>query len=144
AFAPVLGSVTLPATTGTIPNGPSTPRSRAAVLVNLGQQTSPVLTAAPAAPAAGAAGTDREPSSLLVPGLQPPVPRVEGGGGGGVVDDEKPEEVPVERRPPEPDPSGPLGAPPAAEELGTLSGLRARDACFADGSWMANAAASSG
>jgi hypothetical protein len=100
-------SGTLPAAAGAFQDG----AGQAAILVNLGPQTSPLL-AAPTVPAALPARPDQGSSLLLVPGLRPPSSRVESGGGGAVTGDDQPGEVPAGRRVVGVDPVGSPVEPP--------------------------------
>jgi hypothetical protein len=138
-FVTGMGSrTTLPAAAGTHSEGISSSRILVGVLLPQGQQTPAVLTTAATVPAAPAARLDQGSSNYLVPGLQPPVPRGEIGGGGAVGGVEEPEEVPVYRRAPEPDSSALAVDRATEDQVDTLVRQRERDACFADGSWMAN------
>jgi hypothetical protein len=135
------GNVTRLASAASHPEGIGSPRSLAGVLPSVGQQTPPLLAPGATGPTAAAARSDQGSSSVLVPGLEPPLPRVASGGGGGVVNEEKPEEVPARRQAPDADAAPASVDPAAADDLGTLVRERSRDACFADGLWMANPAA---
>jgi uncharacterized repeat protein (TIGR01451 family) len=110
------------------------------VVLNLGPQAPPLPATAPAAPAAGAVGEDRDPAADVVPGLRPPVPRVDRGAAS-PAGDEEPDTVPDDR------PAPPAGAPVdagAADAIGALRRLPARDAFFAGGFTMADPGADSG
>jgi uncharacterized repeat protein (TIGR01451 family) len=138
---PGVGTAGVPsAATVTVPGASGNPRGLAQVLLNVGPQAPPLLSTAPAAPAAGAAGADRDSATDLVPGLRPPVPRVDSGGAT-PAGDEEPDAVPDDR------PVPPVGAPVdagAADAIEALGRLPARDAFFAGGLAMAGPGADSG
>jgi hypothetical protein len=138
------GGLALPAAAGAFQDGAGRLRSLPGVLLNLAPQAPPVLSTAGAAPAAGAAGADRDSSGDLVPGLQPPAPRVPGDSGTTSAGGDGADEVPADRPAPAAEPAGTPVAPEAVDAIGALSRRQATDACFAGGSWMDGPGADAG
>ncbi len=129
--------VSLSTAAGAIQNGTGILRNLAGVLVNPGQQSPLVLSAVVADSVLGPAGVGRDFSSILVPGLWPPLPRLESGSDMVLPSDEAQDADPAEWLLPRAKPSDtPLDLGADAQ---TGLGLRqqAFDACFADGSWQA-------
>jgi hypothetical protein len=132
-----VGSTILPATSGAILDRASTAGSLAGLQFNLGPRTSAVLPAAPAVPAVGAVGSDPDSESAVVPGLWPPVNRVDGGGEDDALPSAEAEgAAPADRLSPRAKPADTLVNPDAEAQADVLR-QQARDACFADGSWGA-------
>jgi hypothetical protein len=141
------GSGVLRAVVGASHEGAGNSRSQIAILVNLGQQTAPLLAVAPTVQAAVAPRSDQDPSRVLVPGPRPTSSRVESGGGDVIIPDDQPDEVSAERPVPGADAAGTQVEPPAGDSARTLVDpeavghvgvefqQRACDACFTRGFW---------
>jgi hypothetical protein len=142
AFATGMRGVTQPAAVAAFQDGASSVSSLAGVRFNLGPRTSAVLSAVTTVPAVGDVGSDRDSARVLVPGLWPPVRRTDGGGeDDALLGDEAEDAAPAERLSPRAQPADPLENPDAEVQADGLVRQRARDACFADGSWVAELAA---
>jgi uncharacterized repeat protein (TIGR01451 family) len=134
--AGVRDAIALPSAAGAVADGAGGQRSLPGVLLNLGRQTAPVLSAAPTVPAAGSAGSDWDSSNILAPGLRPSIPRAEGDGADGAIPSEETEDAGQADGPaPKANPANtPLGPNPAAE-VGVLLRHQECDAYSADGPW---------
>jgi hypothetical protein len=137
---PLPAAAALPAAAGIFQDGAGHLRLLPGVPLNLGPQAPPVLSIAPAAPAAGAAGTDRDSTNDLVPGLRPPVSRVDSGGAT-PAGDEEPDEVPADRPAPRVEPAG---TPVDQEAAAAIGRRQARDAFFASDCGIDGPGAASG
>jgi hypothetical protein len=133
-------------------DGAGIQRSLADVLLTLGQQGPPVPTAR--VPAVVTAAPATGPVSVVVAGRQPHLPPLWNGGSIAPAGNEDPQVVPAGREAPQAVPAGlagtlsePPGAPidlEARARVGEGSRMRASDACFGSGSWMADPASPSG
>jgi hypothetical protein len=140
-FATGMRGVTQPAAAAAFQDGAGTVGSLAGVQFNFGPRTAAVLSDAATVPAAGAVGSDRESATVLVPGLRPPVSRVDGGGADEALPgDEAEGAAPAGPLSPRAQPADPPEDPDAEAQADVLLRQRARDACFADGSWGADLA----
>jgi hypothetical protein len=129
----------MPAAAGAFQDRADSERRLTAVLLDLGQQTPPVLLVATTPPAVVPAGPATGPSSVLLPGPRLPIPRVgSGSGDAAVASDEDPEVAPAGRPAQQAEPSGTPVEPEAGAQDGRRFSQRARDACFADASWGAD------
>jgi hypothetical protein len=132
ATAPAAPAAPLAAAT-VAPSEAGTPRAPSAVLLHLTLPTLPTLSAAPAVP-------DQGPAAVPAPVLRTPAPRVESvGGDGALPGDEAQDAGPARRLGPAVIPAEPpFDLVPGAPADGWFpQGIR--DACFADGSWVAPA-----
>jgi hypothetical protein len=107
----------------------------AGVLLDFGPQAPVVVSAATAVPAAVPGGPDRASASVRIPGQRPPNGRAESSGDGALPDEARDGSW-AEGLVPGADLAGTPFDPNAAA-LGSESRQRASDACFADGSWLA-------
>jgi uncharacterized repeat protein (TIGR01451 family) len=135
--AGVRDTVALPTAAGAFADGAGGQRSLSGVLVNLGRQTAPVLSAATTVPAAGSAGSDWDSLNILVPGLRPSIPRAEGDGGDRALPSEEAQDDGQADGPaPKPNPADtPLGPDVAAAQVGVRLRHLECDAYSADGPW---------
>jgi hypothetical protein len=120
----------------TVPDGALSQRSLAVGLPDFGPQA-PVVVSATAAPAAVPTGRDRASANGLIPGQRPPSRRGESSGDAALPPDEARDTASAEGLVPGANLAGVPFDPNRDVAPGIDQRQGACDACFADGSWLA-------